>query len=286
MKLENNTVKAILQYFREHLAAYYGPDETRMFAQMALEHYSGITKTDYVVNPTLDVDNQKLHCYVECVERLKSHQPIQYILGHAWFYNLKFSVDTNVLIPRPETEELVHLILEENKGTIRIADICTGSGCIAISLKHNKPESDVWATDLSDGALTVAKQNAKDNNNPVTILKHDALSGDYSALEGMWDVWVSNPPYIPVGEKHTMSPNVLEYEPHQALFVPDSDALLFYRAIAKAALDKLNPGGRLYFECHTDYAQQVVNLLAELGYNNCKLILDLAGRNRMVSAVK
>jgi release factor glutamine methyltransferase len=195
-------------------------------------------------------------------------------------------VNSNVLIPRPETEELVDLIIKENPTAQRIVDICTGSGCIAISLKKNLPNASVWATDFIDGALGVANQNAKALEADVIIIKHDALSEDYTDLPNDCDVIVSNPPYVKENEKESLEPHVLNHEPHTALFVPTDDALLFYRHIGTAVLGKLRSGGTLYFECHTDHATEVANLLLALGYKSCKIVKDMFGRERIAQAVK
>lgn len=280
------TVADILQLFHTSLDALYDANEVETFARLALEHHSGIPYSSYLSHKPKELPVGVLGVYNSVVSRLTNFEPVQYILGTAAFYGLDFTVDSNVLIPRPETEELVDRILKENTGPLRIADICTGSGCIAISLKHNLPQAEVWATDFSDGALAVAAKNAEALKVAVNIIKHNALSNDYEALTGQWDIWVSNPPYIKLSEKESILPNVLNYEPHMALFVPNDDALLFYRQIAVNGLAKLKPGGRLYFETHTDHAQEVANLLSQLGYNSCKIVKDMSGRDRMVTAVK
>ncbi len=279
----HTTVAEILALFHSKLDEVYGVNEVETFARLALEEYSGVPYAEYNRYRNKEIKNDG---YNAAIERLLTHEPIQYVLGKAWFYGLPFKVNTNVLIPRPETEELVDLIIKENPTAKRIIDICTGSGCIAISLKKNIANPEVWATDFMDGALGVAKENAKGLEADVTILKHDALSGDYTALPNGCDVIVSNPPYVKENEKESIEPHVLNFEPHTALFVPDSDALLFYRHIGKAALSKLRAGGVLYFECHTDHATEVANLLLTLGYKSCTIVKDMFGRERIARAVK
>lgn len=277
------TVADIIALFHSKLDDIYGVNEVETFARLALEGYSAIPFADYTKYRDKEIDDA---AYASAIERLLTREPIQYVLGTAWFYGLPFKVNSNVLIPRPETEELVDLIIKENPTAQRIIDICTGSGCIAISLKHNLPNVTVWATDFMDGALGVAKENATDLKADVTIVKHDALSGDYSMLPDGCDVIVSNPPYVKENEKSGIEVHVLDFEPHTALFVPDDDALLFYRHIGIAALGKLRHGGTLYFECHTDHATEVANLLLGLGYKSCKIVKDMFGRERIAQAVK
>lgn len=277
------TVADIIDHFHSKLDEVYGNNEVETFARLALEQYDAIPYADYKRYIDKEINNER---YAAVIERLLKREPIQYVLGTAWFYGLPFKVDSNVLIPRPETEELVDLIIKENPNARRIVDICTGSGCIAISLKKNLPKATVWATDYMDGALTVANQNANALQADVTIIKHDALSEDYSTLPDNCDVMVSNPPYVKESEKESIEPHVLNYEPHTALFVPTNDALLFYRHIATAALSKLTPGGTLYFECHTQHAAEVANLLLALGYKSCKIVKDMFGRERIAQAVK
>lgn len=279
----HTTVADIIALFHSKLDEVYGVNEVETFARLALEEYSGVPYAEYTRYRDKEIKNDE---YTTAIERLLAHEPIQYVLGKAWFYGLPFKVNTNVLIPRPETEELVDIIIKENPTAHRIIDICTGSGCIAISLKKNLPNAAVWATDFIDGALGVAEENAKALEADVAIVKHDALSGDYAALPDSCDVIVSNPPYVKENEKESLEPHVLDFEPHTALFVPDTDALLFYRHIGKAALGKLRVGGVLYFECHTDHATEVANLLLALGYKSCTIVKDMFGRERIARAVK
>lgn len=280
------TVSHIINRFHTALDSLYNTNEVETFARLSLEHYSAIPYANYTAYKDIAVSPEAETQYTQAIARLLTHEPIQYILGQTEFYGLVFKVSPAVLIPRPETEELVDFILKENPQALRIADICTGSGCIAISLKKNLPAAEVWATDWSDTALAMAQQNNTALAAGVNIIKHDALSDDYTALPGLFDIWVSNPPYVKFSERKLMNANVLDYEPYMALFVPDDDALVFYRHIAQAALSKLKPGGCLYFEINEAHGPEVVNLLAGLGYNNSMIINDLSQRNRMVKAVK
>jgi len=216
---------------------------------------------------------------------LKKHVPIQYILGETEFYGLPFRVNDSVLIPRPETEELVDWIRSENNRNeaLNILDIGTGSGCIAIALKHEFPNAAVEAFDISDKALETARSNAGLNKLDVEFSKVDILNvADQSKK---WDIIASNPPYIPELEKSEIEANVLEHEPHLALFVPDNDPLLFYRHIALFAKKQLNPNGKLYFEIHRDYGKECMELLASLGFSEIELRKDISGNNRMIRSV-
>ena len=218
------------------------------------------------------------------IERLKRHEPIQYILGETEFFGLTFHVNENVLIPRPETEELVELILKENnKIGLCVLDIGTGSGAIAIALAKHMKNADVSAWDISSKALDVAALNSKSNSATVSFKQIDALS-DYP-LDKKFDIIVSNPPYVLENEKELMEQNVLDYEPHQALFVPDNNPLLFYKRIADIASNLLNHKGKLYFEINQAKGKGMLGMLEEKGFTNVTLFQDLSNKDRMVRAV-
>ncbi|RMG87294.1 MAG: peptide chain release factor N(5)-glutamine methyltransferase [Bacteroidetes bacterium] len=222
--------------------------------------------------------------------RLKKNEPVQYITGIADFYGLKFRVTPDVLIPRPETEELVYWIIESHKkaaqAPVRALDIGTGSGCIAVSIQHKMPNWQVSGADISAGALEVARQNAAQYGAPVQWLLFDVCRPEAWPADGQWDLIVSNPPYIPHKEKKLMAPNVLDYEPSVALFVEDENPLLFYDKIGDFALRFLTPGGFLYFELNEFNARQVSRLLEEKGFREIEIARDLYGKNRMLGAQK
>lgn len=234
-------------------------------------------------------------------DRLASMEPIQYIFGETEFCSLPFRVTPAVLIPRPETEELVDLIrhctspprhcdlpshhCEERSNPPRILDICTGSGCIAIALAKHFTQAEVTATDISTTALEIAKQNATLNNVKINFLQDDILSPTAQYAE-YYDIIVSNPPYIAEKEKHTMSINVIDYEPHEALFVPDKDPLKFYRAIAGFASRKLESDGSLFLEINPLYSGELIELLYNKGFKETEIIRDLSGKNRFIKAKK
>lgn len=222
------------------------------------------------------------------LKRLYRHEPVQYVLGISYFYGLRLTVNQNVLIPRRETEELVELITKQNnKGNPKILDIGTGSGCIAIALKHLIPHAEVYAIDKEENAVRTAKLNA------LTVLKRDKenkfvtrdiFDKSWWGSLGQFDIIVSNPPYVTEEEKKQMQPNVLNFEPAQALFVPDTDPLRYYNTIADFALQHLTPNGKLYFEINEAFGPQTQSMLHQKGYTHTSLHTDMQGKNRMVSA--
>lgn len=218
--------------------------------------------------------------------RLLTKEPVQYVLGQADFYGLKFKVNPYVLIPRPETEELIYWILEEKEDSfISILDIGTGSGCIPIILKKKREKAKIFACDISAEALEMARQNAAIHQTKVTFLHIDILDENTWQALPHTDIIISNPPYIPYKEKHLMSAQVLDFEPELALFVQNENPLIFYTKIALLAKQKLKKGGKLYFECNEFNAEQVVVLLKKVGFADIKLRHDMAGKNRMVRAI-
>lgn len=225
---------------------------------------------------------EKLHFQLD---RLEKGEPLQYILGETEFYGLTFNVTSAVLIPRPETEELIDLIVRENRSSgLRVLDIGTGSGCIAISLAANLKQSIVQAWDISQDALSIAQINAKKNNQTVEFYLNDVLSYSGVEMNGLFDIIVSNPPYVCDNEKEEMHQNVLMHEPHLALFVPNHDPLLFYRKIAQLAQSLLKPNGKIYFEINQRFGVETLKLLTELGYKNSLLLPDIFEKDRMISA--
>jgi len=250
-----------------------------------VEKLTGFSRTEIIVNKNTLFSKEQHHTIDSFILKLRNFVPIQYILGETEFYGLPFNVNESVLIPRPETEELVDWIQSENdrNANLEMLDIGTGSGCIAISLKHEFKHATVEAFDISEKALETAKTNAELNKLEVTFSKVDILS--HPEFETKWDVIVSNPPYVTELEKADMQPNVLNNEPHLALFVPDNDPLLFYRHIALFARKHLKPQGKLYFEINREFGQATMNLLTELGYTEVKLRKDISVNDRMVRAV-
>lgn len=246
--------------------------------------YLSYSKVDVALNPQAVVEVDKAKSVNQAVQRLLHNEPLQYVLGEADFYDLVFAVNPNVLIPRPETEELVQLILSHHLDKkFSILDIGTGSGCIPISLKKHLPKAHVSGCDISREALALAKANAQRNGVEVNFFYCDILNKNHWS-ENHYDVVVSNPPYVLNADKKTMRPNVLDFEPHLALFVADDDPLVFYKVIADFALQALNASGHLYFEIHEAYGAATQELLETKGFKNVIVHQDVFGKVRMISA--
>lgn len=280
-------VKEFKEIFTSTLLPYYDIMEVESFFFMILKDVKNITRVDLALQPALVLTPDESLKVFTILNDLQTYRPIQYILGSTSFYGLLFQVNENVLVPRPETEELVDWIIDENrdKPHLQILDIGTGSGCIAISLAKNLKETQVTAIDVSVKALEIASQNALYNKAEINfiqadILKTGNLMPDLSLSP--FDIIVSNPPYVRHLEKTSISRNVLDFEPHLALFVEDNDALLFYRKIAQLALQNLKPNGKLYFEINQYLGQEMVNLLASLGFVAITLKKDIYGNDRMI----
>ena len=285
-------------YFTEELISIYDLEEIESFFYIISEFLHQKKRIDLALEPNFSIPEKELEKWNTILAELKQERPIQYILGETEFYGLRFFVNENTLIPRPETEELVELILDENsKKKIpnpKILDIGTGSGCIAISLVKNIAEAEVFALDVSDKALEIAKKNAEFNEVQVNFINKSILEIDDLKFPTtnnqqpptFFDIIVSNPPYVRNLEKKEIKKNVLEYEPHLALFVEDNDALLFYRKIAQLAQKSLSEKGKLYFEINQYLGKEMVDLLQNLGFQNIELIKDVYGNDRMISCEK
>lgn len=273
------------KYISDSLKGIYPESEVKSLSYLLIEEITGFSRTEILTNKSTIFSEEQRNLLTCFVQKLKKNIPLQYIFGETEFYGLKFKVDESVLIPRPETEELVEWIIADNKKETqnKILDIGTGSGIIAISLKKHLPYADVTAWDISEKALQTACENSQLNDVKVDFEKVDILKEN--TVHQKWDVVVSNPPYIPEREKDNMEANVLEHEPHIALFVPDNDPLLFYRKIAEFALKNLTSGGMLYFEIHYDAGQKMIDLLTSLGFKDIILKKDIAGNDRMMKAV-
>lgn len=278
-------LKEYRTYFIEKLTPIYDIMESESFFNITLEELKGWKRIDLALNPTAELSVEEIKKWDTVLYQLEQQKPIQYIFGHTHFYGLDLEVNSNTLIPRPETEELVEWIIHENKtrGAIKILDIGTGSGCIAISLAKNLPDAEVYAIDVSEGALAVAKRNALANNVSVKFIQQDILAVE--ALPEQFDVIVSNPPYVRNLEKAEIKQNVLEYEPHLALFVEDNDALIFYRKIALLAKASLPQNGKLYYEINQYLGNETVQMLEGFKFTNVVLRQDMYGNDRMISAI-
>jgi release factor glutamine methyltransferase len=277
-------------YFFTELQTIQEDSEIESFFFILTEFLHNLKRIDVSLHPDFEVSESDLEKWKTIISELKTEKPIQYITGEAWFYGLRFEVNENTLIPRPETEELVEWILDSQKSKVKsqksnnltILDIGTGSGCIPIALKKGIPSSFVSAIDISEKALEMALKNALDNQVEIKFLCKNILETE--SLDEKYDVIVSNPPYVRNLEKQEIKRNVLDYEPHLALFVDDSDALLFYRKIAQLALKSLAPNGKLFFEINQYLGSETVELLENLGFNNIELRKDFVGNDRMICA--
>ncbi|OFY87363.1 MAG: protein-(glutamine-N5) methyltransferase, release factor-specific [Bacteroidetes bacterium RIFCSPLOWO2_12_FULL_35_15] len=311
MKIASNKIADVLRFFQDNLKDIYEKEELETIVAYCFEEFLGIKRSEILQRKNETMTESQLLKFNFAIKDLKRQKPIQYILGKADFYGLKFIVNEHVLIPRPETEELVDIIVKEFKvqrlkfknsslpdeqisnlnsrvsdlnSQFSILDIGTGSGCIPIALKKNIPEAKIYGLDISEKALDIAKQNAVLNKVEVEFILNDILDPNIQFPNSKLDIIVSNPPYIRISEKETMHKNVLEHEPHLALFVNDNDPLLFYKAIADFALKNLNPTGKLYFEINENFGFETKQMLEKKGFKNVDLIKDLNGKCRIIKA--
>ena len=277
-------VNRIAKHIKENLGSYYPAGEVAAFTRIIATEILGIPQMTFFLKENVELTHEQEATLEDAIKRLQKYEPIQYIQGYSDFCGLRFKVTPATLIPRPETSELVEWVASEATGNERILDIGTGSGCIAVSLANKMPQSEVTAWDISNEALAVATENSRSNGTEVLFEQVDILSN--RPEEKQFDIIVSNPPYIKENEKSAMHSNVLDWEPHTALFVPDSDPLLFYRTIAKKGLTLLKPGGTLYFEINRAHGAETADMLADYGYNNIELRKDFADNDRMIKAEK
>ncbi len=283
------TIKQYRDQFIKVLTPIYDKEEAESFFYLVLEAKQQLKRVDLALQPDLVFSVAELEIWNSILEQLKNEIPIQYILGTTHFYGLEFQVNESVLIPRPETEELVDWIIGSLKSEVRtqklkILDIGTGSGCIAISLAKNLPNAEVFALDVSEKALATAKKNAELNQVSVQFLHQDILETE--DLGHQFDIIVSNPPYVRHLEKQEIKKNVLNNEPHLALFVEDNDALLFYRKIAELARKNLGVEGQLCFEINQYLGKEMVQLLKDLDFKNIELKKDIYGNDRMTKSTR
>lgn len=281
-------LKQYKTHFFDSLKNIQDEQEIESFFFILTEYLHNLKRVDVALNPNFEISEEEVEKWNAIIVDLQQEKPIQYITGETWFYGLQFKVNENTLIPRPETEELVEWILNSpnihHPSPINILDIGTGSGCIPISLKANLPQANVSAIDVSEQALEVAKRNAVSNNVEVNFIQANIL--EVEDLNQHFDIIVSNPPYVRNLEKQEIKKNVLDYEPHLALFVEDTDALLFYRKIAQLALKNLSPNGLLFFEINQYLGKETVDLLENLGFKNIELKKDMYGNDRMIRCEK
>lgn len=273
--------------FLRRLAHLYDAGEIKEMFLWVAEALLGKSRSEVLMNKNMGVCDADLQRFQLLLQKLEKGEPLQYALGYAWFYGIRLKVNSAVLIPRPETEELVARIVSEHRGSSpKILDIGTGSGCIPIALKKSLPRAAVWAMDISREALKVAKENAIAAGCDVSFIEGDILHPSSFFLPHFFDIIVSNPPYIPPVEKSAMGSHVLNHEPHLALFVPEEKPLLFYESIAHFALQKLNTSGTLYFEINRRFGKEVQALLRELGFVDVDIQQDMHNADRIVTATK
>ncbi len=288
---------------KEKLSSIYDEGEARSIADLAMEHITSLSKSDRLLRKEEGLSPHQLQQWQQDTERLLQHEPVQYVMSKAWFYGMELFVNKAVLIPRPETEELVEWIVHEVRAwgkdvfekrpteadetrALKILDVGTGSGCIALALKKAMPRAEVWGCDVSEEALNVARRNGAALDIRVDFQGVNFLDDNQQKSLPRIDIVVSNPPYIPLKDKEEMNPNVVAHEPHTALFVPDDNALVFYTALAKFGKQRLHPNGCIYMEIHENLGQAVVRLFQQQGYEHVELKKDMQGKDRMVKAVK
>jgi release factor glutamine methyltransferase len=278
-------IKEYRTQFIQELTPIYDAGEAESFFYLILEEKNQLKRIDLALRPDLEFSEEEIVVWNSILEQLKKEIPIQYLLGKTSFYGLDFEVNENVLIPRPETEELVDWIIESQKSKVKsqkihILDIGTGSGCIAISLAKNITNSQVYAIDVSEKALATANKNAELNNVRVKFINQNILETE--DLRQQFDIIVSNPPYVRNLEKEEIKKNVLDNEPHLALFVEDNDALIFYKKIAELAQKNLSENGQLFFEINQYLGKEMIYLLEKMNFKNIELRKDIYGNDRMI----
>jgi release factor glutamine methyltransferase len=277
-------IKEQYRFFLEQLQVIYSLNEATVITDWVFESLAGIKRFDILKNPGQVLSDTNAAKLNNALASLLQHKPVQYVLGETWFYKMKLKVNEHVLIPRPETEELVELVLNEAAHAEKapsIIDIGTGSGCIAIAIKKNIPAANVKAIDVSEQALLIAKENAANQHTNIQFLTVDFLEELQWKNLPAFDIIISNPPYIPANEKEKLDTNVTAFEPHQALFVPDNAPLLFYEKIAAFGKTHLNPGGKIFMETHEDYAKETAGLFSAF-YSEAAIKKDIFGKERMV----
>ena len=293
MNTSANTIGSCCEFIKNELNDLYPEREIHSLSDLIFMNVLGIPKHEIHLEKERTIENTQILRIAEIIKDLKSYKPIQYIFGFTDFFGLHIHLSPDVLIPRPETEELVKWIIDDHKGkSPAILDIGTGSGCIAFALKKNLPQSMVHASDISDAALKMAKENAEMHNLDIAFFHQDIIIDNLliqmnkSLVNSVYDIIVSNPPYIPLKEKPFINRNIADFEPENALFVPDEDPLIFYRNIAHFGMDHLNNNGHLYFEIHENSSDEVSTLIEKYGYRDIVIRRDINGKNRMIRCSK
>lgn len=282
------TMQEATYFLINQLRTIYPDGEVSQITDWVMEHLTGSKKAERMLYKNSSITYDEEMTLKQYAERLLQHEPVQYVLNECWFYGLKFYVDKNVLIPRPETEELVDWIIRNLKfpfSDLNILDIGTGSGCIAIALKRKLRKAEVWACDISNDALNVAKQNSSNLQADINFMQLDFLNESERNKLSSFDIIVSNPPYVPGKDKINMNKNVVDFEPHTALFVPDNNALVFYSAIAEFAASHLKQNGTVYCEIHENLGKEASIQFMQNGFIT-ELKKDMQGKDRMIKAIR
>lgn len=268
------------------LAPHYGDGEAKWLTRTIIEHIKGWNQVDILMNGDKELSEFIIGKIDDVVTRLLNDEPVQYIFGNTYWYGMTLKVSPDVLIPRPETSELVDMIVKDNNASdLKVIDVCTGSGCIAVALARNLPFASVTGIDISSKALAIAKENAEIQKAKIKLLQQDILDETYSLPSGL-DIIVSNPPYIAENEKKSMDANVIDHEPSIALFVPDDDPLKFYKRISDLSMASLNDNGKLYYEINPFYATDLTEMMSHQGWTDIQLFKDIHGKNRFLRAIK
>ena len=287
MQWKTNNLAGLKKQYIKELEDYYKKQEAAALINILIKSFFGMSRSDLVMNPGYRLSESEILKLHFAVKQLKDYKPVQYIIKKIDFVNVRLMVNESVLIPRPETEELVSMIIDREKEEhLRILDVGTGSGCIAIALAKNLKNPKVYAIDVSGPALKTASKNAFINEVMVYFIHFNILEQNEIEEMDMLDIIVSNPPYVTESDKALMQENVLRFEPHEALFVQGGDPLLFYKAILYFAGDHLNTNGRIYFEVNEQYGKEVAGLLTRQGFSKVDLFQDINGKNRFVAGVK
>lgn len=289
MFVQTNTLEAVQQYVKSSLAKHYSPSEIKQVTFQLLEHLFNLSRTESLLQKDLRFSETDLLKVRRAIKRLQGGEPLQYVLGDTEFCGLTLKVDKRALIPRPETEELVEEVIKrlnhKREDKLCVLDLCTGSGCIALGIKNRLPTCEVQGMDFSYDAVSLATENAKSTFLDVTFFQSDVFSEEFKSFlekSNKWDAWTANPPYIPYKDKHEMHTNVLNFEPHVALFVSDENPLVFYAKISELAQNNVKKGGLLAFEVHENYAEKVVAIMESNCFQAVHIVKDLQGKNRMV----
>ena len=284
MKVPNNKLSSLKSYFFESLESI-NREEVKRYFSFLCNAWLGLSKTDLIINPDREISESEILKFLYGIKDLKKNRPIQYVAGKTWFYGLELKVDEGVLIPRPETEELVDWIVRDCRESKKLLDIGTGSGCIPLSVKSKLENLEVFGYDFSKQALETAEANANSLGLVVNFEEFDILNWKSYVSPDVFDVIVSNPPYIPESDKALMHENVLEYEPEMALFVPNENPLVFYKSIVDYAVFNLARPGKLFLEIHESFGREVIQLFNDVKNCSVELRKDLQGKDRMIKVL-